>query len=48
MKNKKVASASNNEAEWFQLTVDESFKYLSTISSGLTTSEAKTRLEKYL
>ncbi len=36
-----------NETKWYQLTVDEVFKCLSAGSSGLTSSEAKARLERY-
>lgn len=36
-----------NETKWYQLTVDEAFKRLSAGSSGLTTSEAKARLERF-
>ena len=36
-----------NETKWYQLTVDEAFKCLSAGSSGLTSSEAKARLERY-
>ena len=36
-----------NGSKWYQLTVEETFKELEADSSGLTSSEAKARLEKY-
>ncbi|MBA7471824.1 putative cation-transporting ATPase F [subsurface metagenome] len=47
MKNNRGASVLANETKWYQLTVDEAFKRLSAGSSGLTTSEAKARLERF-
>ncbi|MBA3066364.1 HAD-IC family P-type ATPase, partial [bacterium] len=36
-----------NGKSWYQLSIEEVFEALGTVSSGLTSSEAKVRLEKY-
>ena len=36
-----------NRTKWYQMSVDQIFEVLESSSTGLTTSEAKTRLEEY-
>ena len=43
----KNGSANNGKDEWYRLTTDETLKKLETSRSGLSSSEAKSRLEKY-
>lgn len=47
MKSNDTGTLVDEEVQWHQLTVDDTLKKLDTNRSGLTSSEAKSRLEKY-